>query len=75
MRGEEGIWEGRAGEGCEGQWARDGRFDMRTGKGKGESGGGQGLMEWKLNLNTVRHNKLKGCYTLGYNFRGCCCLN
>ena len=41
MRGEEGIWEGRAGQGgegqgCEGQWARDGRFDIRTGKGKGE---------------------------------------
>ena len=34
MRGEEGIWEGRAGQGCEGQWARDGRFDMRKGKGK-----------------------------------------
>ena len=35
-----------------------------------ESGSGQGLMEWNLNLNTVRYNKRKGCYTLGYYFRG-----
>ena len=40
MRGEEGIWEGRAGQGgegqgCEGQWARA-RFDIRRGRGKGE---------------------------------------
>ena len=36
MRGEEGIWEGRAGQGCEGQWARDGRFDIGEGRGTGE---------------------------------------
>ena len=35
MRGEEGIWEERAGQGCEGQWARA-RFDIRTRRGKGE---------------------------------------
>ena len=71
MRGEEGIWEGRAGQGCEEQWARDGRFDIRKGRGTGKRvvvGTGQGLVEWKLNLNTVRLNKWKGCYTLGHNF-------
>ena len=36
MRGEEGIWEGRAGQGCEEQWARDGRFDIRKGRGTGK---------------------------------------
>ena len=36
VRGEEGIWEGRAGQGCEGQWARDGRFDIGKGRGTGE---------------------------------------